>query len=108
MRFCLPAVLGDRTGQLQGNSKRPVIKTEVTAMIARTLAATGTLFLSLCLLASRALAQNPVPFIDSLSPTATEPGTGQDLQLTIRGAGFSPTAKVNFNGATLTPNAVMA
>jgi hypothetical protein len=76
-------------------------------MIARTLAATGTLFLSLGV-ASHAFAQNPVPFIDSLSPTATEPGTGQDLELTIRGGGFSPAAKVNFNGTSLTPNGVKA
>jgi hypothetical protein len=51
-------------------------------------------------------AQNPAPFIDSFSPTAAAPGIGQDLALTISGAGFATGATVNFDGTSLTPRSI--
>src|SRR5215469_1062673 len=64
------------------------------------------LFLALGFVTSNAQAQNPTPYIDSLSPVATAPGTGQNLQLTILGTGFAPGATVNFNGTSLTASSI--
>jgi FG-GAP-like repeat/Abnormal spindle-like microcephaly-assoc'd, ASPM-SPD-2-Hydin/FG-GAP repeat len=66
----------------------------------------ATVFLALGVASLNAQAQNPTPFIDSLSPVATAPGTGQDLQLTILGSGFASGATVNFNGTSLTPSSI--
>jgi hypothetical protein len=60
------------------------------------------ILLPLALLASNALAQNPVPFIDQpLVPSAVAPG-GPDFTLTVNGAGFVSGATVDWNGAPLT------
>jgi len=66
----------------------------------------ATVFLALGAVSLNAQAQNPTPFIDSLSPVATAPGTGQGLQLTILGTGFASNATVNFNGTSLTPSSI--
>jgi hypothetical protein len=70
------------------------------------LAIVATVFLALGVVSLNARAQNPTPFIDSLSPVATAPGTGQNLQLTILGTGFASGATVNFNGTSLTPSSI--
>src|SRR6516162_7422158 len=66
----------------------------------------ATVFLALGVVSLNAQAQNPTPFIDSLSPVAAAPGTGQGLQLTILGTGFASGATVNFNGTSLTPSSI--
>jgi len=65
----------------------------------------GILFSLLLLAVPSARSQNPVPFIDILSPTSTFPGHGH-FTLTISGANFPSGATVQFDGLTLTPSAV--
>jgi hypothetical protein len=64
----------------------------------------GLLILCLVLIFSiGARAQNPAPFINSISPVAAAPGGG-NFMLTVNGAGFVPGAVVNWKvGLTTTP-----
>jgi hypothetical protein len=63
--------------------------------------AIGTM--SLLALAEAGRAQNPVPYINSISPVASVPGSA-GFTLTVNGAGFAPGAAVNWGkGASQTP-----
>src|SRR5947209_5013661 len=65
--------------------------------------AKASLFCALLASSARVLAQNPVPFINNLSPVAAAPG-GANFTLTVNGAGFVPGALVNWTkGASQTP-----
>jgi hypothetical protein len=69
-------------------------------------AALPAVLITLALCPANAWAQNPTPFLDSLSPTASAPTALQGLPLTLNGAGFVLGATVNFNGTSLTPTFV--
>jgi hypothetical protein len=54
------------------------------------------MLLSIAMLSAAAQAQNPVPHLSTVTPTAVAPGTGP-FTLTVYGANFVPDAVVNWN-----------
>jgi FG-GAP-like repeat/FG-GAP repeat len=64
-----------------------------------TVFAKATLFCALLVSSAGVWAQNPVPFINGVSPVATAPG-GADFTLTVNGAGFVPGVTVSWTKGT--------